>query len=94
MATTGGTDVRWTDTPAAAPPSRGSLGATARVTAVRTLVEHVAANRAAEGLHLINEMAERYDLPGTYAAILFVVLVSVLFFAALERAERWLTPSG
>jgi len=42
---------------------------------------------------LINEMAERYDLPGTYAAILFVVLVSVLFFAALERAERWLSPS-
>jgi NitT/TauT family transport system permease protein len=42
---------------------------------------------------LINEMAERYDLAGTYAAILFVVLVSVLFFLALERVERWLTPS-
>jgi NitT/TauT family transport system permease protein len=26
---------------------------------------------------LINELAERYDLPGTYAAICFVVLVSV-----------------
>jgi len=38
---------------------------------------------------LINEMAERYDLPGTYAAILFVVLASVLFFDVTERIERW-----
>jgi NitT/TauT family transport system permease protein len=41
---------------------------------------------------LINELAERYDLPGTYAAILFVILVSVCFFAVTERAERWLRP--
>ncbi|MDO9413237.1 MAG: ABC transporter permease subunit [Pseudolabrys sp.] len=40
---------------------------------------------------LINELAERYDLAGTYAAICFVVLVSVLFFMAVEKAERWLT---
>jgi NitT/TauT family transport system permease protein len=40
--------------------------------------------------HLINELAERYDLPGVYAAISFVILVSVLFFIATERAERWL----
>jgi NitT/TauT family transport system permease protein len=39
---------------------------------------------------LINDLAERYDLPGTYAAICFVILVSVVFFAATERAERWL----
>jgi NitT/TauT family transport system permease protein len=38
---------------------------------------------------LINELAERYDLPGTYAAICFVVLISVVFFVAVERAERW-----
>jgi ABC-type nitrate/sulfonate/bicarbonate transport system permease component len=43
---------------------------------------------------LINELAERYDLPGTYAAICFVVLVSVIFFAALERAERWVRPGA
>jgi NitT/TauT family transport system permease protein len=43
--------------------------------------------------HLINELAERYDLPGTYAAICFVVMVSVVFFMATERAERWLTSS-
>jgi NitT/TauT family transport system permease protein len=41
---------------------------------------------------LINELAERYDLPGTYAAILFVVLVSILFFVLAERIERWLRP--
>lgn len=40
---------------------------------------------------LINDLAERYDLPGTYAAICFVILVSVLFFMALEKVERWLT---
>ena len=39
---------------------------------------------------LINELAERYDLPGTYAAIGFVLLASVVFFAAMERIERWL----
>jgi NitT/TauT family transport system permease protein len=39
---------------------------------------------------LINELAERYDLPGTYAAICFVVLASVLFFVCLEHIERWL----
>ena len=43
---------------------------------------------------LINELAERYDLPGTYAAILFVVLVSVLFFVVSERLERWLRPGA
>ncbi len=39
---------------------------------------------------LINDLAERYDLPGTYAAISFVVVVSVGFFMIAERAERWL----
>jgi len=41
---------------------------------------------------LINEMADRYDIPGTYAAILFVVLISVLVFIVIERLERWLRP--
>ncbi len=39
---------------------------------------------------LINDLSERYDLPGTYAAITFVVLVSVLFFVVMDRCERWL----
>ncbi len=41
---------------------------------------------------LVNELAERYDLPGTYAAICFVILVSVVFFIGTERLERWLRP--
>jgi NitT/TauT family transport system permease protein len=43
---------------------------------------------------LINDLAERYDLAGTYAAICFVVLVSVVFFVITERVERWLRPSA
>jgi NitT/TauT family transport system permease protein len=43
---------------------------------------------------LINDLAERYDLPGTYATILFVVLVSVIFFLVTERIERWLQPAS
>lgn len=41
---------------------------------------------------LINDLAERYDLAGVFATIVFVVLVSVVIFAALERIERWLRP--
>jgi NitT/TauT family transport system permease protein len=41
---------------------------------------------------LINELAERYDLPGTYAAICFVILVSICVFVIMERLERWLRP--
>ena len=43
---------------------------------------------------LINDLAERYDLPGTYAAICFVVLVSVIFFFLTDRIERWLRPAA
>ncbi|MEX0590904.1 MAG: ABC transporter permease subunit [Xanthobacteraceae bacterium] len=43
---------------------------------------------------LINELAERYDLAGTYAAICFVILVSVIVFEITERIERWLRPAG
>jgi ABC-type nitrate/sulfonate/bicarbonate transport system permease component len=41
---------------------------------------------------LINDLAERYDLPGTYGAICFVVLASIVFFDLTERLERWLRP--
>ncbi|MEP7182642.1 MAG: ABC transporter permease subunit [Betaproteobacteria bacterium] len=41
---------------------------------------------------LINELAERYDLPGTYGAILFVILVSILFYVVTGKLERWLRP--
>jgi ABC-type nitrate/sulfonate/bicarbonate transport system permease component len=41
---------------------------------------------------LIEDLAERYDLAGTYAAICFVIFVCVVFFMTLEKAERWLRP--
>jgi NitT/TauT family transport system permease protein len=43
---------------------------------------------------LINDLAERYDLPGTYAAICFVILVSVVFFFITDRIEKWLRPAA
>jgi len=43
---------------------------------------------------LINDLAERYDLPGTYAAICFVILVSVVFFLLTDRVEKWLRPAA
>jgi NitT/TauT family transport system permease protein len=42
---------------------------------------------------LINDLAERYDRPGTYAAICFVILVSVIFFFLTDRIEQWLRPA-
>lgn len=39
---------------------------------------------------LINDLAERYDLAGTWGGIMFVVLVSVAFFTVLDAGERWL----
>jgi NitT/TauT family transport system permease protein len=42
---------------------------------------------------LVNELAERYDLPGTYAVICLVIGVSIMFFILLEKCERWLRPS-
>lgn len=41
---------------------------------------------------LINELAERYDLPGTYAAIIVVIAVSMLVYFVIERLERWIRP--
>jgi NitT/TauT family transport system permease protein len=43
---------------------------------------------------LVNDLSERYDLAGTFAAICFVILVSVLFFISTERIERWLRPGS
>lgn len=37
---------------------------------------------------MVSEMFDRFDIPGMYAAILFIVLVSALFFWALGRAEK------
>jgi NitT/TauT family transport system permease protein len=42
---------------------------------------------------IIANLAERYDMAGTYAAICVVILVSALIFYSLEKVEEWLRPS-
>jgi len=42
---------------------------------------------------LISNLGDHFDLPAMYAAILFVVLVSVIFLYLTERAESWLLSS-
>lgn len=39
---------------------------------------------------LISDLGDRFDYPAMYAAILFVVLVSVAFFYITEKLETWL----
>jgi ABC-type nitrate/sulfonate/bicarbonate transport system permease component len=41
---------------------------------------------------IVSEMYFRFNIPGTYASILFVVFVSILFYASLNRVEKWLRP--
>ena len=43
---------------------------------------------------LIDDLARRWELPGMYGAILFVILTSVAFFWATGKAERWFRPHG
>lgn len=39
---------------------------------------------------LINDLNSRYNIPGMYGAVLFVILTSILFFALVEKVEQWL----
>lgn len=41
---------------------------------------------------IISDLYDRYDIPQMYAGIIMVVGVSMLLFAVLDRAERWLRP--
>ena len=41
---------------------------------------------------LIADLSDRYELPAMYAAVLFVILVSMCFFVLTERLERWMRP--
>jgi ABC-type nitrate/sulfonate/bicarbonate transport system permease component len=41
---------------------------------------------------IVSEMYFRFNIPGTYASILFVVFVSILFYFSLNRVEKWLRP--
>jgi NitT/TauT family transport system permease protein len=42
---------------------------------------------------LVADLADRYEMPAMYGAILFVALVSASFFLVLERLEEWLRPA-
>jgi NitT/TauT family transport system permease protein len=39
---------------------------------------------------LIDDLAQRWEIPMMYGAICFVVLTSICFFYLTERLERWL----
>lgn len=41
---------------------------------------------------LVGDMSDRFDMPGVYSAILLIVLLSAVFFAATGRLEKWLRP--
>ena len=41
---------------------------------------------------VVNEMAFRFDTPGTYASIIAVVFVSVFMYWGFGRVEKWLRP--
>ena len=41
---------------------------------------------------LIDDLADRWEIPMMFGAILFVMLTSVGFFWVTEKAERWLRP--
>ena len=41
---------------------------------------------------VVSEMYFRYEIPGMYAAIVLIVVVSLLFLSLLQRLELWLRP--
>jgi ABC-type nitrate/sulfonate/bicarbonate transport system permease component len=43
---------------------------------------------------LIDDLAQRWELPAMFGAILFVILTSVAFFWATGKAEKWFRPHG
>ena len=44
--------------------------------------------------HLVGDLSDRYDLAGTFAAISFVILVSIIVFVTTEKVEQWLSRVG
>jgi len=41
---------------------------------------------------LVGKMADRFNVPGLYSAILLIIAISALFYALTEKVERWLRP--
>ncbi|MGE0653766.1 MAG: ABC transporter permease [Alphaproteobacteria bacterium] len=42
---------------------------------------------------IVSQMYLLFEIPKTYASILFVILVSIFFYALFGRIERWLRPA-
>lgn len=67
-----------------------------RIGVMYTLVNIVAIEYLTDfgGLgRIVSEMYFRFDTPGTYASILTVIFVSVLFFWGFGKVEKWLRPA-
>lgn len=42
---------------------------------------------------IVSDMYLRFEIPKTYAGILCVIVVSVVFYSLFEKAEKWLRPA-
>lgn len=40
--------------------------------------------------YLVGDLYDRYELPSMYAAVIFVIIASVIFFTLIDRTEKWL----
>ncbi len=40
--------------------------------------------------YLVGDLYDRYNLPEMYAAVIFVVVASIIFFTIIDRTEKWL----
>jgi NitT/TauT family transport system permease protein len=65
----------------------GTMYALVNIVAIEYLVDFGGLGR------IVSEMYFRFEVPGTYAGILFVVMVSVMLYAGFGRLERWLRPA-
>jgi NitT/TauT family transport system permease protein len=77
--------------PAAAPTMFNGM----RIGVMYTLVAIVAIEYLTDfgGLgKVVSDTYFRYEIPETYAAIFFVIVVSMLFYAGFSRIEKWLRP--
>lgn len=65
----------------------GVMYALVNIVAIEYLVDFGGLGR------IVSEMYFRFEVPGTYASILFVVVVSVILYACFGAIERWLRPA-
>ena len=76
-----------------APAALPSIFTGIRLTLIYVMINVVAVEflMAIGGLgFLVGNLYDRYDIPGMYAAVIFVILVSVLLFFGIDKGEKWL----